>query len=134
LPAEHPLPFLVPNVDRDGNETAGIRSPDVAVPLATYTGWNFRNPSIGQPDQLLPLTGSYIPFALTRAAREQAHDPRPSLEERYSDRATYQTRVSAAAAELVAQRYLLAEDQAAIVARAMARWDTATQGTPLAGR
>jgi hypothetical protein len=134
LPAEHPLLFLVPNVDHDGNETAGIRMPDVAVPLATYTGWNFRNPSIGEPDQLLPLTGSYIPFAATRAAREQAHDPRPSLEERYSDRATYQTRVNAAAADLVAQRYLLVEDQAAIVARAMARWDAVTQGTPLTGR
>jgi Alpha/beta hydrolase domain len=134
LPAEHPLPFLVPNVDRDGNETAGIRLPDVAVPLATYTGWNFRNPSIGEPDQLLPLTGSYIPFAATRAAREQAHDPRPSLEERYSDRATYEARVNAAATELVAQNYLLAEDQAAIVARAMARWDGLTQGTSLAGR
>jgi hypothetical protein len=112
LPAEHPLPFLVPNVDRDGNETAGIRLPDVAVPLATYTGWNFRNPSIGEPDQLLPLTGSYIPFAVTRAAQAQASDPRPSLEERYADRATYQTRVNAAAADLVAQKYLLAEDQA----------------------
>jgi hypothetical protein len=134
LPAEHPLPFLVPNVDRDGNETAGIRLPDVAVPLATYTGWNFRNPSIGEPDQLLPLTGSYIPFAATRAAREQAHDPRPSLEERYSNRATYEARVNAAATELVAQNYLLAEDQAAIVARAMARWDGLTQGTWLAGR
>jgi len=134
LPAQHPLPFLVPNVDRDGNETAGIRSPDVAVPLATYTGWNFRNPSIGQPDQLLPLTGSYIPFAVTRAARERAGDPRPSLEERYPDRTSYLARVNAAAAELVAQRYLLAADQAAVVARAMARWDAVTQGTPLAGR
>jgi hypothetical protein len=107
--------------------------PDVAVPLATYTGWNFRNPSIEEPDQLLPLTGSYIPFAVTRAAQAQAGDPRSSLEERYSDRATYQTRVNAAAAQLVSQRYLLPEDQAAIVARAMARWDAATQGTPLAG-
>src|SRR5262249_25681456 len=37
---------------RDGNELAGIRLPNVAVPLATYTGWNFRSPSIGQPDEL----------------------------------------------------------------------------------
>ncbi len=57
----HPLPLLVPQVDRDGNELSGIRLPNVAVPLATYTGWNFRNPSIGQPGELLPLTGSYIP-------------------------------------------------------------------------
>ncbi len=76
LPAQHPLPFLVPNVDRDGNEVAGIRLPDQAVPLATYTGWNFRSPAIGQPEQLQPLTGSYIPFAVTRVAREQVGDPR----------------------------------------------------------
>jgi len=134
LPAEHPLPFLVPNVDRDGNETAGIRLPNVAVPLATYTGWNFRSPAIGQPNELLPLTGSYIPFAATRAEREHAGDPRPSLEERYLDRATYLARVNEVAANLVAERYLLEEDRVPVVTRAMARWDAATQGTALAGK
>jgi hypothetical protein len=53
------LPLLVPQVDGDGNEVSGIRLRNVAVPLATYTGWNFRNSSIGQPDELLPLTGSF---------------------------------------------------------------------------
>src|SRR5260370_12137681 len=86
----HPLPLLVPQVDRDGNELSGIRLPNVAVPLATYTGWNFRNPSIGQPGELLPLTGSYIPFAATKAAREEARDPRMSIEERYGNRPQYQ--------------------------------------------
>jgi hypothetical protein len=68
--ATHPLPHYVPNVDADGNETAGIRLPNVAAPLATYAGWNFRNAKIGRPEELLPLTGSYIPFPATRAARE----------------------------------------------------------------
>jgi len=134
LPAQHPLPFMVPNVDRDGNEVAGIRLPDQAVPIATYTGWNFRSPTIGLPDQLQPLTGSYIPFAVTRAAREQTGDPRPSLEERYGDRTTYLARISDAASKLVAEGYLLEDDRAAVVGRAMGRWDSATQGTPLAGR
>src|SRR4029453_12539372 len=31
-------------VDADGNEAAGIRLPDIAVPLATYTGWNEYKP------------------------------------------------------------------------------------------
>jgi len=53
--AAHLLPLLVPQVDGDGNELAGIQLPDVAVPLATYTGWNFRSPTIGQPAELLPL-------------------------------------------------------------------------------
>src|SRR5262245_1487271 len=134
LPPEHPLPFLVPNVDRDGNETAGIRMPDVAAPLATYTGWNFRSPGIGRPEELLPLTGSYIPFAVTRAAREQAGDPRPSLEERYAGRAAYLARVTDAAFTLAAEGLLLDEDRAAVTAAAMARWDAATQGTSLAGK
>ena len=56
------------------------------------------------------------------------------FEERYSNRATYEARVNAAAVALVAQKYLLAGDQAAIVAPAMARWDAVTQGTPLSGR
>jgi hypothetical protein len=51
----------VTQVDDDGNELSGIRLPNMSVPLATYTGWSFRNPSIGQPDELLPLTGSFTP-------------------------------------------------------------------------
>jgi hypothetical protein len=54
-PSSRPLPFLVPKVYSDGNELGGVRLPDVAVPLATYTGWNFRNQSIGQPAELLLL-------------------------------------------------------------------------------
>ena len=52
-------------MDRDGNDVGGLRLPDVAVPLATYTGWNFRNTAIGGTEQLFPLLGGYIPFALS---------------------------------------------------------------------
>ena len=61
-----PLPHLVPQVDRDGNDIAGIRDPEVAVPLATTTGWNFRDPSVGNPRDIYQLLGSYIPFAPTK--------------------------------------------------------------------
>jgi Alpha/beta hydrolase domain len=54
----HPVPLLVPQVDRDGNELSGIRLPNVAVPLATYTGWNFRSPSIGQSRSPAPSSRS----------------------------------------------------------------------------
>jgi hypothetical protein len=131
---KYSLPILVPQVDGDGNELSGIRLPNVAVPLATYTGWNFRSPSIGQPGELLPLTGSYIPFPVTRAAREAAHDPRLSLEERYGSRARYQALVTDAAEKLAQDRYVTRDDVPAVVALALARWDELTRGTELAGK
>src|SRR5262245_40491334 len=91
-----PLPLLVPAVDEDGNERAGIRMPEVAVPLATYTGWNFRNASIGASGDLVSLLGSSIAFPLTRAAREAAKDPRRSIEERYGSRDAYNARLEQA--------------------------------------
>jgi Alpha/beta hydrolase domain len=99
----HPLPLLVTQVDDDGNELSGIRLPNISVPLATYTGWSFRSPSIGQPDELLPLTGSFIPFPVTKQDREKAIDPRPSIEERYTGRDQYRTLVTDAATKLVRQ-------------------------------
>jgi hypothetical protein len=118
-----PLPLFVPQVDSDGNERAGIRLPAVSVPLATVTGWNFRKPEIGAPDQLFPLLGSYMPFSLTKAAREAAGDPRRSIEERYRSREQYVQQVRDAANALVKGRYLLAEDVAAIVRRAEDHWN-----------
>src|SRR5262249_13959415 len=123
----------VPQVDGDGNELSGVRLPNVVVPLATYTGWNFRSPSIGRPEELLPLTGSYIPFPVTKAARDEAHDPRLSIEERYGNRARYQGLVTDAATKLVQDGYLLNEDMARVVDAALAHWDGLTRGTALAG-
>jgi hypothetical protein len=122
-----PLPLLVPQVDPDGNERAGIRLPDVAVPLATFTGWNFRRAAIGAADQLFPLLGSYVPFASTRAHREQAHDSRPSIEERYPTRERYLALVEEAGAALVKDRYLLADDLAGLVKHAGEHWDLLTR-------
>jgi len=96
-------------VDADGNELAGIRLPDIAAPLATYTGWNVYK---AQPGELCDRDGSYIPFARTRAERVAAGDPRPSVEERYGTRAAYIAKVKAAADELVRERLLLPDDAA----------------------
>jgi Alpha/beta hydrolase domain len=104
-------------VDADGNEVAGIRAPDIAVPLATSTGWNvYRD----EPGELCDRDGSYIPFAKTKAEREAAGDPRPSLEERYGDRDAYVAKVKAAADALVAERLLLRADADAFVKAAEA--------------
>lgn len=123
-----PLPFLVPQVDADGNELAGIRVPEAVVPLATTTGWNFRSARVGNPAVLYPLIGSYIPFARTRAEREARGDPRPSIAERYRGRDDYLRRIDAAARELVKGGYLLDVDLPAIRERAARHWDHAAGG------
>jgi Alpha/beta hydrolase domain len=118
-----PLALLVPQVDQDGNELAGIRLPEIAVPLATYTGWNFRKPAIGAPNQLYPLLGSYVPFAGTKAERERAHDPRQSIEERYPTRERYLELVQEAGAALMKDHYLLPDDLPGLVEHAGEHWD-----------
>ena len=118
-----PLPLLVPAVDEDGNERAGIRLPDVAVPLATYTGWNFRHPSTGGAGELVSLLGASIPFPVTAAARASAKDPRRSIEERYPTRDDYIDKVRAVADALVRKGYLLVDDIERIVQRSTDNWD-----------
>jgi alpha/beta hydrolase family protein len=108
----------VPAVDRDGNVRSGIRLPDIAVPLATQAGWNYRDASIGAPDRLAGEIGSYIPFPRTKADRERTNDPRRSIEERYRNRDEYVGRFAAAALDLVARGYVLADDLADLLEHA----------------
>jgi Alpha/beta hydrolase domain len=117
---------LVPAVDEDGNDRAGIRLPEIAVPLATQTGWNYRDPSIGMPDRLASEIGSYIAFPRTRDDRLRTADARKSIAERYPDRDVYVGRITEATLALVRERYLLAEDVPEIVERARAHYDWAT--------
>jgi hypothetical protein len=117
------LPFLVPQVDSDGNDIGGIRLPEQAVPLGTYGDWAFRSETIGAPDTLIAMAGSFIPFAKTRAERERNGDPRLSIEERYSNRADYLRRVEEAANRLVAERFLLQEHVRPVVEAAGQHWD-----------
>jgi hypothetical protein len=121
-----PLPLLVPQVDADGNDVGGIRHPELAVPLATYTGWNFAHPERGNPDELVALAGSYIPFEANEQARIAANDPRLSIAERYTGKDDYLGLVRSAADKLVGERYLLAQDVDAIVTRAGEHWDLLT--------
>lgn len=123
------IPFLVPQVDTDGNERAGIRTAESAVPLATYTGWNFRNASTGGQTLLVSLLGSRIPFARTAAERSSSGDPRPSIEERYPSREAYLTKARAVTDDLVRRGYLLAQDVPAVMRRIDAQWGTAVVGT-----
>jgi hypothetical protein len=117
------FPILVPQVDADGNGIAGVRMPDLAVPLATHTGWNLFNARSGPANQLASMQGSYVPFARTAAERKRLNDPRLSIEERYRDKDQYLGLVSKAGVELIDQGFLLAEDLAAILRHAGRHWD-----------
>ena len=126
------FPILVPQVDADGNELAGIRMPELSVPLATYTGWNLFNERSGPPTVVSSMQGSFIPLARTRAERERAGDPRRSVDERYTGRDQYLGMISKAAMDLVERGYVLKTDVSRIVDQAGTRWDhvaakTATQ-------
>jgi hypothetical protein len=121
---------LVPAVDGDGNEVCGVRLPDVAVPVATHTGWNARHPSIGSPEQLVRYVGSTVPFAPDKAARQASGDPRPSLAERYASRDEYERRVREATHALVSARHLLDEDVERVVKAALVKFDGVAAGIP----
>lgn len=117
------LPSFVPAVDADANETAGIRAPAHAVPLATYTGWNPRRAIDGLPNVLLEFIGSAIPFLLDAPATGAGGDPRPSIRARHADRPAYEAAVRQAAALLLTARHLLDDDVERVVAEAVARYD-----------
>jgi hypothetical protein len=124
-PPQSPLPYLVPQVDNDGNDVAGIRVPEQAVPLATTTGWNFRAPRLGNPNTIVALTGSYIPFARTMAERNAKDDPRLSIEERYKSKDDYLARIRTAAQALMKSGFMLEEDVEGSVQHAARHWDWA---------
>jgi hypothetical protein len=118
-----PFTGLIPAVDADGNSRAGIRLPDVQVPLATYAGWNYRSPSIGAPDQLAGEAGSFYPFPRTKTERQSKGDSRLSLEERYTNREQYLGKFILAARQLIADRLMLAQDIPDAIDRAIAYYE-----------
>jgi len=103
--------ILVPKADADGNDLPGIRTVDVQVPLATYTGWALRRAPFAANEDCA-LTGQYIPFAATKAERLAKGDPRPSIEERYPSFGQYYSSVIRAIDSLVKDRFMLCEDAA----------------------
>lgn len=102
-------PVLVPTSDADGLNNVGIRPLEIRVPLGTNAGWNVRADG-RREGSLCGLTGSFWPFATTKAERDASGDPRFSLEERYTDHRGYVAAVERATADLVRERFLLEED------------------------
>ena len=114
---------VVPLPDADGLDKAGIRLPDIAVPLGTYTGWNLQNAATGAPDRLSRNEGSFIPFARNDNERIAANDPRMSLQERYANREAYRQAYAAATLALVEKGFIQGTEVNGIVDRAAALYD-----------
>jgi hypothetical protein len=120
---------LVPKSGPDGNDLGTLLPPEVAVPLATYTGWNLRRRDAGAEAMLVSLSGSMIPLPRTRAERQANGDPRESIEERYGSFEDYRRRFAATCDDLVKRRYLLQEDADRLVAGRQKSWDRFTAAT-----
>jgi len=101
-------PSFIPKTDSDGNDIAGVRLPDVTVPLATYTGWALRRGA--HANDGCEAAGQFIPFPRTAADRAATGDPRASVEERYPSFEAYHGRIVKALDDFVRDRFLLCED------------------------
>ena len=118
---------LVPKVDADGNDLPGIRTLDVQVPLATYTGWGLRRAPFAANEDCA-LTGQYIPFKTTQSERTAAADPRPSVTERYPTFDSYDGQLISAIDKTIQEGSLLCEDGTRELARL--RQFGVTRGVP----
>jgi hypothetical protein len=118
-----PFPVFVPQVDKDGNDLGGVRLPQLEVPLATYTGWNLRDPKTGMAKERVSFLGSWLPLPKTK----NGQDSRTPITERYSSREEYLKKFTEAADKLVTERFLLREDTDALVKRGAEEWDLLTK-------
>lgn len=119
-PPGEEYPIKVPQVDADGNELGGIRSPEIAAPIGTHTGWSTRRKGFAEGENLT-FNGSFIPFCRTTAERLAKGDPRLSIEERYASHDEYVHLITVASDDLVKRGFLLREDLVRYVQAAKAR-------------
>ena len=114
----------VPALDENGNEVGGIRMPEVAEPLGTFTGWRFREDAM---EALIGLQGMWIPFPLNRQSGNDLGDSRLPISDRYGSREEYVGFVARAAMGLVEDRFMLPQDVPAVLDRAGTMYDWATR-------
>ncbi len=119
-PIKQVITMKVPRVNADGNEVGGVPVVLHDAPLGTYLGWNITAGGTRpfHQGQICNYVGGMIPFAKTRAERTATNDPRLSLQERYTDHAGYVAAVKAAAANAVAQGFLLRADADVLIGQA----------------
>ena len=116
-------PVLVPTPDSDGLDKAGLRMPEIAVPLGTYTGWNLLNAATGAPERLARSDGSFLPFPSDEDQRLASGDPRPSVKERYPTRDAYTKAYAAATLALAEKQLILGSDVNPMIERAGSFYD-----------
>ena len=117
-----PYPTLVPQVDADGNDLGGIRLPEITAPLATYTGWNLRDPSIGAPNERTAFLGSFVPLPRDAGEAAAGHDPRHPITSRYKSYEDFREQFQKTLDGLVHERYILAEDSGKLLDRSREEW------------
>lgn len=126
IQGEH-YPAYVSDINEDFNEISGLRLPDLMVPVASYTGWNLRHPSIGNEDLVIGITGGLAGWTLglpsTKEARINSNDPRLSIEERYASRDEYLQQFQQAIDLLIEERIILADDSQDLLQRAQEKYD-----------
>lgn len=117
-------PVLVPAVGEDGNELTGIAPPMVAVPLASYTGWNYPAwfESV-ETTAAVRLSGAWLPFPADRDERMRRVDGRKSVAERYRGKGFYLESLRKAAEDLVQHRLMFPEDVGRVVEQGGEMWD-----------
>jgi hypothetical protein len=118
-----PYPIFVSSVDSIGNDVGGIRSVEIAVPLATYYPWLLRTGMPAATDRLVSFRGTFTPLPKTEAARRASGDSRPSIESLYGDKNRFMGRVNEAISSLIAQRFMLPEDAGVARARMSDVWE-----------
>lgn len=120
VPPEQGEPYktLVLSPNEDGQDMAGIRLPDLKVPLGTYTGWNPQNAETGAPARLGRWFGSFIPYARTVPERQARNDPRAAITERYISKDEYVSAFAEATLSLAGDELILGFDINPMIERA----------------
>ena len=116
-------PGFVCALDSDANELAGIRHPELCVPLATHTGWNLLLVEGPQWAAVGSITGNSLPFPADTRHTDKATDRRRSIAERYRDVDDYLSQLERAAQWLMTKRFFLPEDVDRVVATARLHYE-----------
>lgn len=132
IPPRYLAPYktMVMAPNEDGQDLQGIRMPDLAVPLGTYTGWNPQNAETGAPTRLSRWSGSFIPFARTIPERQVRNDPRPAITERYASRDDYVSAFAEATLALAGDELILGRDINPMIERAGEFYDAVLAHNP----